>query len=77
MTKTMIKKSLRAYISRQKLQYLRLLFYQILKVFGLLFFRESITVKIVIGGALVIISAPWQYCSKQKENEDESNKYTT
>ena len=64
------------------------LFYQILKfkaicfdsyfyVFGLLFFRESITVKIVIGGALVIISAPWQYCSKQKENEDESNKYTT
>jgi len=74
---TVAAQNIRVCYPRQKLQYLRLLFYQILKVFGLLFFRESITVKIVIGGALVIISAPWQYCSKQKENEDESNKYTT
>lgn len=85
---TVAAQNIRVCYPRQKLQYLRLLFYQILKfkaicfdsyfyVFGLLFFRKSITVKIVIGGALVIISAPWQYCSKQKENEDESNKYTT
>ena len=35
-------------------------------LFGLLFFQEKITVKSVIGGALVIISALWQYGSKRK-----------